>query len=184
MAPSDIGLTAKQYIALRAYYVEGMSHAAISRTLMCSRQNTQMLVSAARAKMIRAYEDGVIDIRLLVEGLLRPSPTSNVTRDLGTSASRRERLLDALELRMQQRALESRAIAECMSGSSFVPTHIKRNSFDQWEMRYLNERQGRGTVPSAAYRAANVAGHCACDWHECGLACAGCYGGCADAEAS
>jgi hypothetical protein len=175
MSVLDIELSTSQYLALRAYYVQGMTQAAISRTLGCSRQNVHMLVMTARAKLVRACEDGVVDFLSVVEGLMRPSPTSNVTCDVGKAASRQEQLLDALELRMQQRALESEDTRECMSGSSFVPTHIKRNSFDQWELRFLNEGTGRNSVPSSAYRPRNMARFCACDWRICGLHCAECY---------
>lgn len=167
-------LTARQYIALRAYYVEGMSHSAISRTLGCSRQNTHELVSTARAKVIRFYEDGILDIQVLVEGLLRPAAHSSPSSNLGVAASRQDELLDALELRMQQRALEIQDISECMSGNSFMPTHIKRNQFDQWELRFLNGSINRHSLPMTAYRSLRAAGFCAEDYTLCPCGCAGC----------
>jgi hypothetical protein len=177
----DIDLSPREFFALRGYYYVGMSARLIGETLSCTRQAAEALIKVGRQKLIRACEDGQVAFPLLVEGLMRPSPTANVTRDTGTSASRQERLLDALELHVQRRALDFQEIGECMAGDSFVPTHIKRNSFDQWELHFLNEKAGRSSVPGTAYRPWNTALHCACDWRLCGLQCVGCYGSVAGA---
>ena len=62
---------------------------------------------------------------------------------------------------------------ECMSGSSFVPTHVKRNSFDQWELRYCNsfdqwelrysmDHRSR-QLPTSAYEARTAQRYCGMD---------------------
>jgi hypothetical protein len=71
---------------------------------------------------------------------------------VGIAASRQDELYDALELLMQQHATQATAFAECMSGNSFHPTHIKRNNLDQWEMRYAMARRCL-QIPTSAYEA-------------------------------
>ena len=148
----DVELTPRQYVAIRAYYALGMSIGTISNALMCSRQNVHQLIMAGRARLLRAYKDGYLDSQSLVEGLFRPSPTSSPTCNVGIAASRQDELYDALELLMQQHAMQATAFAECMSGNSFYPTHIKRNNLDQWEMRYAMARNCR-QIPTSAYEA-------------------------------
>ncbi len=108
-----------------------------------------------------------------MRALIVPSPTSSPTANIGLAASRREELLDALQLRLEQREAELADIAECMSGNHFLPTHIKRNHYDQWELRYLSHCSGE-PLPTSAYDSANAAKHCAGDPSTCNLGCAGC----------
>lgn len=115
-------LTARQYLAFHAYYVTGASYVTISRTLGCTKQNAHALVATARASIVRASEDGEVDFSLLVEGLLRPSPTASVTRNVGKSLSRQDELWVALEMRLHQRASELADIEECMSHDCALPT--------------------------------------------------------------
>jgi hypothetical protein len=115
-------LTDRQYIAFHAYYVSGWSYVTISNTLGCTKQNAHALVSTARAKVIRAYGDEDIDFPVLVEGLLRPSPTASVTSNVGNATSRQDKLWAALQLRMQERAKELGDIEECMGHDCALPT--------------------------------------------------------------
>jgi predicted DNA-binding protein (UPF0251 family) len=170
----EIDLTLRQFVALRAYYVEGMTHSAISRTLGCSRQNAHAMVTTAKDKLIRAYDAGDIDIPVITEGLLRPSSTSVTTRDVRVSASRQDELLDALELHMQRRAFDHEEIRECMSGDSFMQTHLQRNHLDQWELHYLAAKSSRRSVPFNRYKPYNAAQDCAAQGNGCVLGCSGC----------
>ena len=53
-------------------------------------------------------------------------------------------------------------LAECMSGSSFVPTHVKRNALDQWELRYAMDHESR-QLPTSAYEARIAQRYCGMD---------------------
>jgi hypothetical protein len=156
-------VTDRQYIAMRLYYCEGWTQRKIGSALGIRQQNVSRLLTRGKRWIIeRAGEEGVKS--LLVEGLFRPSPTSSVTRNVGLAASRREELLDALELRMKQRATELAEVEECMAGDSFHPTHIKRNHHDQWELRYLTAHDAQ-SLPDSAYiqkrRGGGPANYCA-----------------------
>lgn len=170
-------LTDRQFVALYLYYVEGQSYRKIGRLFGVDFKTAYEHVTTARDKLITIkVEVPNPHTSPLVERLLEPSPTSSVTRGAGIAASRREELLDALERRMAQRDAEWADIEECLSGDSFSPTHGKRNSFDQWETRYLMRHAnnaGEG-LPTGAYQSDHAAANCACDDCACPLGCAGC----------
>ena len=144
-------VTARQYVALHLYYVEGWSYRRVGKALgLTSSASPYSLIQRGRDALIRITVDKGANTLPLVEGLLRPSPTSSLTRNVGQAASRREELLDALEHRMVQRDAELADIEECMAGDSFSPTRIKQNHYDQWEIRYLNQHHGE-PLPTSAY---------------------------------
>jgi len=158
-------VTARQYIALHLYYIEGWSYRRIGKHLgMASSASPYALVQRGKSAIVRITVDKGANTLPLVEGLLRPSPTSSLTRNVGQAASRREELLDALERRMAQRDAELADIEECMAGDSFSPTRTKQNPYDQWEMRYLSKHQGE-PMPTSAYihkrRGGGPANYCA-----------------------
>jgi len=170
-------LTDRQFVALYLYYVCGQSHRKIGRVLGVDRKTVYEHLRSARNKLITIKVETPYPRTLpLVERLLEPSPTASVTRGAGIAASRREDLLDALERRMAQRDAELADISECMSGDSFSPTHALRNTYDQWEARYLSRHAGE-PLPTSAYDAGHAAANCACDAPSCTLGCAGCRHG-------
>jgi len=81
-----------------------------------------------------------------------------------------------LERAVLGREADLRHVSECMGGTSIFRTHIQRNHWDHWELRYLNAQSGRTGMPDSAYKARNAARHCASDWRTCKLECAGCDG--------
>lgn len=166
-------LTVRQYVALRLWYVEGWSQRRIGRDMKVTHQAVYTLIVRGRKALVRGLAEQGVATLPLVEGLLRPSATSSVTRDVGQAASRREELLDALQLRMEQRATELAIVEECMSGDSFSPTRTKRNPYDQWETRYLSRHEAE-PLPTNAYDAGRAAANCACEDPGCDLGCAGC----------
>ena len=167
-------LTARQYVALHLYYVEGQSYRRIGSTLGITGQGAWDLVGRGRTRLVACYVDAPLDASPLVEGLTSPSATASTTRHVGRSESRQDRLLDALERRMAHRAYEVEEVTECMCGNFALPTHIQRNHWDQWEMRYLNARPDSHGIPTTAYRADRAARYCASDPAMCGLGCVGC----------
>lgn len=187
-------VTARQYVALYLYYIEGQPQRTIGSILGVSQQAASYLLERGRRRLVTSVgETGVVKAVHMRE-LLRPSPYASPTRDLGKAASRQEDLLDALEQRMLQRADDLADLQQCMSGESVLPVRTKRNHFDQWECRYLsgngvlvdpiNDRdlpQGwhmepvrKSRVPESAYRSDRAARYCASDPATCGLDCCGC----------
>lgn len=120
---ADTDLTAREHIAFHCYYVAGQSFTTISSTLGCTRKGAAYLVTSAKDKVTRSYEDGSLPFSALVEGLLRPSPTASVTRHVGKATSRQDELWAALEMRLHQRAKELADLVECMGHDCALPTH-------------------------------------------------------------
>lgn len=145
-------VTTRQYIVLRLYYVEGWTLRRIGQAFGVSFQAVHQTIGRGRRWIFEVCGDQGVDASPLVRGLLAPSPTSSPTSNVGLAASRQEELLDALELLMEHRAAEAASFEECMSGDSFLQTHAKRNSFDQWEMRYAMARHCL-QIPTSAYEA-------------------------------
>lgn len=79
-----------------------------------------------------------------------------------------------LERAVLGREAELRKVSECMGGKSIFKTHIQRNRWDHWELRYLNAQAGRTGVPDSMGRADHAARFCASDPATCKLECAGC----------
>jgi hypothetical protein len=173
---SNRTVTARQYVALYLYYVEGQSQGKIGAVLGIAQQNVSKLMVRGKRWLVDAVaEQGGVSLPRLT-ALLAPSPTSSPSANVGLAASRQEELADALELRLQQRATELAEVEECMSGDSSHPTRIKRNHYDQWELRYLAARSGE-PLPTSAYYAGTAAAYCANRGKVCGLKCAGCETG-------
>ena len=170
-------ITAKQYIALRLWYVEGWTQYQVAHLFGVTQPAVHGLISRGRRWIFETACADPLSLyaqdSLEVEGLLRPSPSSSVTHDLGKAASRQEELLDALELLMEQRA-DALAVAEmCMSNGFSAPTHVKRSDMDQWETHYAATHHGH--APSGnAYNARTAAHSCAEDPATCRCACDGC----------
>ena len=193
-----MNLTARQYIALHLYYAEGWSITRISGMLSCTKQAVHSLMGRAKTRIVETYTTNDVDLAIHMRDILRPCPAASITHSKGKAASRRELLLDALEQRMLQRATELANIRECMSGKSFLPTHLATNRYDQWESRYLNEcgvvidpirdedlpdgwhmePRRNPRVPDSAYKSKNAAAYCASDPSTCGITdrCVGCRG--------
>ena len=166
-------VTARQYVALYLYYIEGQPQRKIGSVLGIAHQNVSRLIVRGKRWLVDAAADQGGASLPYIEALSAPSPTASPTRNVGLAASRREELLDALELRLEQRAKDLAEVAECMSGDSSRPTRIKRNHYDQWELRYLAGKAGE-PLPTSAYNAAVAARYCASDPATCGLDCCGC----------
>ena len=187
-------VTARQYVALYLYYIEGQTQRTIGDVLGVTQPAIHYLLQRGKLLLEEAASDGGVIKAVHMRELLRPSPYASPTRDLGKAASRQEDLLDALEQRMLQRADDLADLQQCMSGESVLPVRTKRNHFDQWECRYLsgngvlvdpiNDRdlpQGwhmepvrKSRVPESAYRSDRAARYCASDPATCGLDCCGC----------
>jgi hypothetical protein len=146
-------VTARQYVALRFYYVEGWSQRRIADLLGIQQQSVHRLICRGQRWIIdaAASDGGVKSLRL--RALLVPSPSASATREASwAAASRQDELLDALDLRLQERASELDSIEACMSGDSCLLTHCKRNCFDRWEMDVLNARD-KATLSTCDYEA-------------------------------
>lgn len=166
-------VTERQYTALYFYYVEGWSHRKIGTELNIHHSSVQSLIIRGRRWITEAAAKQTPATLPFMRALFTPSPTSSLTAHLGRAASRQEELQGTLTLRMEQRAEELAEIEECMSGSHLSPTHIKRNHYDQWELRYLQAHGGE-PLPTSAYQAGTAAAYCASDQTICGLDCHGC----------
>jgi hypothetical protein len=155
-------ITARQYIALRLYYVEGWNYSRIGEAFGVTKQAVHQVVMRGRHWIIQACGVQGVDATPRLRVLLAPSPTLSPTRNVGVATSRQDELLDALELRMEQQASMADSLSECMSGDSFRSTHVKRNSFDQWELRYamLNNCL---QLPTSAYNARVAQRYCGMD---------------------
>lgn len=152
-------ITARQYIVMRLWYVEGWSQYRIAKGLGITQPSVYGLIARGRRWIFEAVsEEGAITLRR-VEVLLAPSPTSSPTSNLGVAASRQDELLDALELLMEHQASEAAIYDECMSGDSILRTHVKRNTFDLWELRYAMAHQC-AQLPSSAYNAHIASRYC------------------------
>ena len=193
-----MSLTARQYIALHLYLVEGWTQNRIGGFLSISQPATHYLIQRGRKWFTdTATRDGVISA-IHVRDMLHPSPSASITRNVGKAACRQEELLDALEQRMLQRANELAKYRECMSGNSILPVHRARNKHDQWECRYLTEHgviidpvadselpagwhmepRRNPRVPDTVYRPKNAAAYCAGTYPQCGITdrCFNCHG--------
>ena len=168
--------TARQQIALIYFYVEGRSYGHIGKALGISAQAAHGLIERGRNVILHAIEDKGVDALPYVERLLHASPTMSPTRHVGRALSRQEELLDALQLRLEQRDAELAMYAQWLDSDSHLPTHCKRNPYDQWEMCYLHGRKGE-PLPTTAYNAATAAASCAMNGRPCPLHCAGCRQG-------
>jgi hypothetical protein len=155
-------VTTRQQIALLLFYVEGYSHRRIGESLGIKHASVQRLILRGSRWLIcaAAEEGGATSPRL--RALLAPSPTTDPTRNVGLAALRQDELLDALELHMEREARTADAIRECMSGDSHLPTHVKRNSFDQWELRYAMDHECF-QLPTSAYNARVAQRYCGMD---------------------
>lgn len=163
--------TARQLKALHLYYVEGWSHRRIAGALGIKHAPVQRLIMRGSRWIVeKAADEGGASLPLM-RALIAPGPTSSTT-NVGLAASRVDDLLDALELRMEQRAYELAATEECMSAGSFQPTRIKRNHYDQWELRYLARHKGE-PLPTSAYNPVSAARHCS-GAPTCTCTCDGC----------
>ena len=151
-------ITTRQYIALRLYYVEGWSYRRIGKLFGSNPGTTYRLVQRGKRCVIECAAEEGGNGSPKVRGLLAPSPTSSITCNVGIAASRQDELYDALELLMQQHAMQATAFAECMSDNSFHSTHIKRNNLDQWEMRSTPWRRHCLQIPTSAYEARSALG--------------------------
>lgn len=158
-------ITARQYIVMRLWYVEGWSQRRIGRFLGIHQKSVWDLISRGRRWIIRTASEGGPSRHLLIEVLLAPSPTSSPTSNLGVAASRQDELLDALELLIQHRAAEAASYQECMSGDSHLRTHVKRNTFDLWELRYAMAHQC-SQLPTSAYDCCRAWRYCDPDVQE------------------
>ena len=152
-------ITARQYITLRLYYVEGWSERRIGAAFSITHQAAHDRLIRARRWVFEAAGDEGLAASPLVEALLAPSPTSSPTSNVGVAASRQDELLDSLELLTEQHAQQAASFIECMSGDSHLPTHVKRNTFDQWEMRYAADHRCE-QLPTSAYNANIAGGYC------------------------
>lgn len=130
-------ITARQLLALHLYYATGCTYRKIGTVLSIDGKTAYDLVQRGRRSLYIHVSHDHPHKSLLVEALLRPSPTASVTCNVGLAASRQGELLDALEFRLEQRAEELAHLEECMSGDSYLPTHCKRNTWDQWELNYI-----------------------------------------------
>jgi len=162
-------ITARQYIVLRLWYVEGWSQHRIARGLGITQPSVYGLIVRGRRWIFEAVsEEGAITLRR-VEALFAPSPTSSPTSNLGVAASRQDELLDALELLMEHQAAEAAAYDECMSGDSHLRTHVQRNTFDLWELRYAMAHNCV-QLPSSAYKPWTAGCYCDVDCDHARLA--------------
>jgi hypothetical protein len=167
-------VTDRQFVALYLYYVGGQSQRKIGSVLGVRQQTVWELLKLGRRNVITLVEPAEPVTSPLVRVLTEPTPTTSVTSHSGLAASRRGELLDALERHMAQRDHELADIVECMSGASFSPTHVKRNHYDQWELRYLMRHKAED-LNTDAYDAKNAAVHCAGP-ADCPLGCYNCHG--------
>ena len=143
-------VTTRQYIVLRLWYVEGWSQHRIAKGLGIKQPPVHRLIARGRRWILEACADQGGITSPLYERLFHDSPASSPTANLGAAACRQEELLDALELLMQQRAAEAATFEECMSGDSSHNGHVKRNTFDLWEMRYAMAHKC-SQLPTSAY---------------------------------
>jgi len=165
-------VTDRQRTALQLYYVEGWSQRRIGRTLSVSQPSVhRLIVRGSRWIVETAAAEGGISLPSM-RALFASSPTSSSTH-VGRAACRREELLDALELRVEQRAKDLATAEECMSSGSSAPTRCPKNHYDQWELRYLRDHAGE-PLPTSAYKASNAARYCTGDRRTCTLGCFGC----------
>lgn len=164
-------VTSRQEQALRLYYCEGWTHRRIGSHLGITHRAVQTLIIRGSRWLIEdAAAQGVASLPL-VERPCRLSPTSST--HVGRALTRQEELLDALALRLEQRDAELAMYEQWLDGDSHLPSHVKRNPYDQWELRYLRGKKGE-PLPTTAYRADIAASNCAADRGRCGLDCAGC----------
>lgn len=168
--------TSRQEVALLLYYVEGWSHRRIGQALGISHQASHQLVDRGRRIILHKVDEQDVDALPTVRVLLAANERVSCTRHIGRALARQEELLDALQLRMEQRAEELAMYEQWLDSGSSSPSHCKRNPYDQWEMRYLHGRKGE-PLPTTAYNAATAAGSCAMNGKPCPLGCAGCRQG-------
>ena len=130
--------TTRQEAVLILYYVYGRTHRQIGQALGISPQASHSLVQRATREWMRMVTDEGVDATVLVEGLLRSSMAS-ATSDahLGRAFTRQEELADALALRVEQREAELSMYEQWLDADSHLPSHVKRNTYDQWELHYL-----------------------------------------------
>lgn len=173
-------VTARQYVALHLYYVEGWSHRRIAQVLGITHAPVQRLILRGRRWIMEAGCDQGGANSPYIEKLLCSSRTSSPTRDVGRAASRQDQLLMEWESRVEQRERELGDIDSLMRGNQGVPDSLHRtfirdyyddawivpyrrpsHQFDQWEMLYLNDRPGSRTIHTAAYDSHRAARYCA-----------------------
>ena len=168
--------TSRQELALHLYYCEGWSYRRIGKALGISHPAVIHLVRRGTKWIIRACEARGVTTLPIVKALTEPSPESSPTRHLGRAMNRQEELLDALAVRLEQRARELAMYEQWIDGdSSGLLPHVKRNPYDAWELRYLQSHKGE-PLPTSAYSAKTAAEFCANDRTTCTLGCHGCEG--------
>lgn len=165
-------VTCRQQVALSLYYVEGWSHRRIGQAIGSNPGTVYRLIERAKEVIVRQCSGETGNAHPIVERLCSLSPTSS-TSHVGRAMTRQEELLDALALRLEQRDAELAMYEQWLDSDSHLPSHVKRNPYDQWELRYLQGKRGE-PLPTTAYRADVAAAHCAADKGRCGLDCAGC----------
>ena len=142
-------LTRRQENVLYFYYHLGWSFRLIGRAFSIDQRTVR-----------REHETALNWLRLsadecrtppIIGGLLRSSSSSQ-TGDATTALHRQEKLLSSLESWMDRRAADRGVIEECMGSHVSPPTHIKKNSWDAWELDYL-ARSGKRSMCTSDYDA-------------------------------
>ena len=145
-------VTARQYAALHLFYVEGWSYRRIGKALGIAGPTAYELVCRGKNNVLTyCVEQATPNTSPIVETLVS-SQASTQTRDMHAAAERQDELLDTFEAQLERRLSELDALESCMSGDSFLPSHVKRNTYDRWEITVLNE-SGATSLCSSAYEA-------------------------------
>jgi hypothetical protein len=191
---SNRTVTARQYVALYLYYVEGQSFRRIGATLGIKSSNgVYSLIQRGKRWIVEAEAEGV-NASPFIEGR-----NASSTRNVGRAASRQDDLIAEVEWRVEQRERELADIdrlmrqnggvdleAELAHNRVFihdyyddawcVPYRRPAHRLDQWEMRYLMAHPTSRTIHTAAYDSAKAAAHCAATYPTCGMdsPCHGC----------
>jgi hypothetical protein len=147
-------ITDRQYTAARLYYCEGWTYRKIGQALNCCTSTAFNEVRTVQTFCVGLAEDGM-NVPPIVEAFTNAAGgNTGAKRDAGAALARQAALSDELASRLECREDELLALAECMSGDCYLPSHVKKNPYDQWELHLLNSR-GRTSLGSGDYEASS-----------------------------
>jgi C4-dicarboxylate-specific signal transduction histidine kinase len=135
------------------HYREGWSKRRIGRALGVDEATIRRRLNATIATLSEHMPHEVRRTLPIIEALLRYEDGATRRHSSKDMAQKREQLADELEASVLRRSADLEQAAECMDAD--CPAFHKRSKgpdWQQWEMRYLNER-GRTSIPTGAYRA-------------------------------
>jgi hypothetical protein len=141
------------HLVLILHYRQGWSKRRIGRALGVPESTVRWRLRTCLATLSENLSAHDLRTHPIVEALLRYEDSAKPRHSSKDVAQGREQLADELEASVVRRTAEMDQAAECMAAD--CPAFHKRSKgpdWQQWEMRYLNERRCT-SIPTGAYRA-------------------------------